>query len=49
MTPSVLQLVRLDEILELDGRLTELATLPLGFCARRASPKKPWITNKEDP
>jgi hypothetical protein len=44
--PSVLQLVRLDEVLELDSRLTEVANLPLGFCAKRASPKDSWITEK---
>lgn len=44
---SVLQLVRLDEILELDGGLVELAGLPLGYCAVRKGIGSPWETRKE--
>lgn len=40
--PSVLQLIRLDEILEIDNGIRELASLPLGFCAKRNSVVAQW-------
>ena len=40
---AVLQLVRLDGILRLDPGLVEVATLPLGFQATRASRAAPWV------
>lgn len=43
---TVLQLVRLDEILEIDVGLKELAGLPLGFCARRTSANDKWSTER---
>jgi hypothetical protein len=45
---SVLQLVRFDEILALDSRLSELANLPLGYCASRASAGHAWQTKKDE-
>jgi hypothetical protein len=44
---DVVQLVRLDEILELDGSIAELAGLPLGFCAKRSSARDRWVIEKE--
>jgi hypothetical protein len=44
---SVVQLARLDEILELDSGLYDIASLPLGFCAKRASLKGQWAIEKE--
>lgn len=46
--PHVLQLVRLDEILELDRSIADLAQLPLGFCAKRTNVKEKWTTAKEE-
>jgi len=43
---SVIQLVRLDEILSIDPSLYELASLALGFCARRASRESRWVIGK---
>jgi hypothetical protein len=45
--PKVLQLVRLDEILEMDRSIAELAGLPTGFCAKRSSAEDEWIVEKE--
>jgi hypothetical protein len=45
--PGVLQLVRLDEILEMDGSIAELAGLPPGFCAKRPSAEDKWTTEGE--
>ena len=44
---EVMQLVRLDEILELDGTVVELADLPLGFCAKRLNAESKWTIEKE--
>jgi hypothetical protein len=44
---SVLQLVRLDEILGQDDRLWELADLSVGFCATRATIGQAWQRMKE--
>ena len=46
-SPAVLQLVRLDEILGLDASLAELANLPVGWRATRASAADPWIIERE--
>lgn len=46
-SPGVVQLVRLDEIIEIDPGMHELATLPLGFCARRVSQADEWIMTRE--
>ncbi len=40
--PSVLLLVRLDEILKIDSKLYEIAALPQGFSARRATKDMQW-------
>lgn len=39
---SRMQLVRLGTILKMDPTLTEVADLPVGYVARRASPDQPW-------
>ena len=41
--PGVLQLVRLDEMLRLDPSLGELARLPQGYSATRASTSASWV------
>ncbi len=40
--PEVLQLIRLDEVLALDGSIAELAALPLGGSATRTAGDAPW-------
>jgi hypothetical protein len=40
---SVLQLVRFDEIAALDAAILQLAALPLGSSARRASVSDEWV------
>ena len=44
---SILQLVRLDEILQLDPSLADLAALPLGHIARRADRAAEWVMAKQ--
>ncbi len=44
---EVLQLVRLDEILEIDPQLRELATLPIGHSATRNTPEEKWVIEAE--
>ena len=41
--PTVLQLVRLDEVLAIDSSIYDLADLPYGFCAKRVSKAAPWL------
>jgi len=45
--PSVLQLVRLEEILERDPGLIRLAGLPVGHHARRTATSAPWVSEKQ--
>lgn len=47
--PNAMQLVRLDEILEIDSGIKELAGLPLGHCATRSSFTDNWIVQKDPP
>ena len=44
---AVVQLVRLDEIFDIDGTIAELVGLPVGFCAKRSSVKDKWVIEKE--
>ena len=46
-SPDVLRLVRLDELLALEGDLIEVAKLPLGFRALRSSKDAPWVFEPE--
>jgi hypothetical protein len=45
--PTVLQLIRFDEILEIDSDIFELANLDIGFCAKRNSVNDKWIIERE--
>ena len=45
---SVLQLVSLRQILELDPKLAEISSLPMGFSARRSSASSPWVIEREE-
>jgi len=45
--PTVLQLVGLNEILQLDPGITALATLPLGHKATRVSQAGTWLIERE--
>lgn len=45
---SVLQLVRLDELIELDAGLLQIAKLPVGHCAKRKSINAMWSIEKDD-
>jgi hypothetical protein len=45
--PSVLLLVRLDEILALDASLAQVAQVPVGFCARRSTVDDAWRFERE--
>lgn len=45
---AVLRLVRMDEMLKIDGSIAELAGLPLGFCARRRTAGEPWVIEPEN-
>lgn len=45
--PAVIQLIRLDEILQIDASLYGLAGLACGFCAKRASQLQPWVITRE--
>src|SRR5271166_4980434 len=47
--PSVLRLVRFDEILRLEPRVGELARLPVGYKATRAGTNDAWVVSPEDP
>lgn len=44
---SVLQLVRLEEVLLIDRSIKELANLPIGHSAVRASATDAWVVQKE--
>ncbi len=44
---QVLQLVRLDEILAIDPDIITLATLPIGYSARRQSQYSAWVIAKD--
>ncbi len=45
--PEIMQLVRLDEIIEIDSSINELANLPLGYCAKRSHKSDKWIIENE--
>jgi len=48
-SPSALQLVGLETILQLDPRLVEIAALPVGYVATRASLGGEWVVRKDEP
>ena len=43
---TVVMIVGLGEMLELDSTLVEIGDLPLGYVARRNSKEGPWIKQK---
>ena len=45
--PAILQMVRLDEIIEIDPAIYAIAGLPLGYCARRSHGSSEWTTEKD--
>jgi hypothetical protein len=45
---SVLRLVRLDEILAIDGTVASIANLPIGHCATREAVGGPWTIKREE-
>jgi hypothetical protein len=46
-SPEKLQLVRLNTVLSLDPSLKEVASLPVGYSAVRATPNDPWVFRPE--
>jgi len=42
------QLVRLDTIVNVDRTVLEIASLPVGYAAKRSSPQEPWVHFKEE-
>ena len=45
--PEELQLVRLGTLLDIDPELRQVADLPLGWLATRASPTDAWVYGEE--
>lgn len=46
---ATLQIVGLETVLQLDPRLVEIATLPVGYAATRASVGGEWVVRKDEP